>query len=161
EHRIAEHFVAATGLTIRLRARVRTRRAEIHETARIAHAGDGPQQELVEQRKDGGVRADAERKRQDGNDCHEGRLEQRAESELEIRHRGKERAMCHTEPAAIRVRGSRLAVKRFYSCNRTTPYCEPLTPNSPRPCSSSFHASRHIASWLDTSLFHSVWSVRL
>src|SRR5919108_4155817 len=61
----------------RLLAGLRPRRQQVDELARLG-GRNGPEQQLVEQREDRGVCPDSERQRPDGDQRHEGSLEERA-----------------------------------------------------------------------------------
>jgi hypothetical protein len=84
-HRIAEDQVAVARLVARLRARLRSGRAEVDEPLRLGH-GEGAEKHLVEEREDRRVRADAERQGEHGDGGDEGGLEQRTQRELQVPH---------------------------------------------------------------------------
>jgi len=84
EHRIVEDDIAVAGYIARVVAgRLASR--EVDQPSGIAHR-QRPQQQLVEHGVNRGVRSDAERERQDGNERNERRLEERPERELEVSH---------------------------------------------------------------------------
>ncbi|HEY7284130.1 MAG TPA: hypothetical protein VH497_01715 [Vicinamibacterales bacterium] len=85
EHRITEHPVAVALLAARIRPGLRPRRPDVHEPVRFRHR-QRTEQDLIEEREDGRVRADAERQRHDGHRRHERRLEQGPDRELDVRH---------------------------------------------------------------------------
>jgi hypothetical protein len=70
EHRVAEHFVAVAGVVARVAAVLRSGRLEVGQPRGIGHR-ERLEQQLVEERKDGGVRADAQRQRKDRDDGDE------------------------------------------------------------------------------------------
>ena len=61
-------------------------RAEQHELVRVFHR-QRAQEELVDEREDRGVGADADRNRQDGHGCEDRRLPQLAHGKREVVHR--------------------------------------------------------------------------
>src|SRR5205814_8256004 len=85
EHRITEGVVAGARLAATLRARLRTRRAQVHQPVR-AIDGERLQERPVEEREDRGVGADAERQRDDGHCRDELGLEERPEREAKTTH---------------------------------------------------------------------------
>ncbi len=87
EHRVAEDLVAVARLVARLGAGLRPRRPQVDEPIGILHR-QLLEQDLVEQREDGGVRPDPERERQHGHGGDERRLGERARGELQVGHRG-------------------------------------------------------------------------
>ncbi len=87
EHGIAEGVVAVAGLVARGPAGLRPWRAEVHQPRRVLHR-QRPEQHVVEDREDRGVRADAEGNRPHGHGGHERRLRQRAEREADIGQHG-------------------------------------------------------------------------
>ena len=87
EHRVAEDLVAVSRLATPLRAGLGTRGREVDEPVWLQHR-ERTQQDLVEQREDGGVRADAERERNDRDAGDERRLEDCAEGQGDVSHPG-------------------------------------------------------------------------
>ena len=85
EHRVAEDLLAITRLAARGRARVGAGGAEVDELLRRFDR-KGHQQDLIEERKDGGIRADSEAEREHRHGRHEGCLGERAQGELQLRH---------------------------------------------------------------------------
>ena len=90
EHRVAEHHVAVSRLATRLRTGLGTGSCEIDEPVWLRHR-EGAKQNLVEQREDRGIGADAERQRNDGDAGDERRLEEGAEGQCDVSHRGQAR----------------------------------------------------------------------
>ena len=87
EHRIAEDLFAVAGRPARRRPWLGPWRGQIDQRPRILDR-QRPEQELVEQREDGGVRADSQGQRQDRHDGHERCFEQSAEGESQLSHGG-------------------------------------------------------------------------
>ena len=87
EHRVAENGIAvASHVALRLPG-LGAGGGEVDQPMGLLHR-QGAQQHLVEQRENSGVRADAERQRQDGDQRDERRLEQRSEREFQVGHNG-------------------------------------------------------------------------
>src|SRR5215813_4042734 len=82
EHRIAEHHITTARLIAGLRARLRTWRAEIDKLSWSRHR-KRPQKHLVEDRENCGGRSDAQRERNDRDDCDRRRFSKRSEGELD------------------------------------------------------------------------------
>ncbi len=85
EHRVAEDLVAASLVVARLRPRLGARVGEVDQLVRRLHR-ECPQQHLVEERKDRGVGADAERERDDRDERDERRSEQGAKCQAQVGH---------------------------------------------------------------------------
>ena len=85
EHRITEDRLRAAGVVARLGSRLRAGRRQVDQPPRVLHR-QGPEQHLVEQREDRGIRANAKPQRDDGHDGDEWRSEQRPERELDALH---------------------------------------------------------------------------
>src|SRR5436309_323291 len=89
EHRVAEHHVAVSRLPARLRTGFETRGREVDEPVRVGHR-ERAKEDLVEEREDGGIGADAERERNDRDAGDERRLEVCAEGQRDMSHPGSE-----------------------------------------------------------------------
>jgi len=83
EHRVAEDLGAVAGLVAVVAARLGAGRAEVDQLAGRPD-GERPAEHLVEDREDGGVGADAERERQDGDRREAGVSHQQAQAERPV-----------------------------------------------------------------------------
>ena len=137
EHRVAEDFVAVPGLATPLRAGLWARSREVDELVRLRHR-EGAQQDLVEQREDGGVGADAERERDDRDAGDERGLEEGAEGEREVSHAGARGSGLGARWPGTSVQdlGRRTP---FRTSESRTPSPEPRVPRSVRLWDSPSH----------------------
>ena len=85
EHGIAEHVVTAAGVAARCRTLFGAGRAEVDEANRLRN-GQRPEEHLVEQREDRGVRADAQRQRDDRDERDKRGPEEGAAGKLQVDH---------------------------------------------------------------------------
>ena len=87
EHRVAEHHVAVSRLPARLGTGFGAGSREVDESVRVGHR-ERTKQDLIEERKDGGIGPDAEREGNDRDAGDERGLEEGAEGEGEMSHPG-------------------------------------------------------------------------
>ena len=85
EHRVAEDGFAVPRVVARVRARLGSGRQQAHQPLGLRH-GQRSKQQLVEQREDRRVRADAERQRDDRDDRDEGSSAEGAKGQPQMAH---------------------------------------------------------------------------
>ncbi len=86
EHPVAEDHITVPGLAARLRARLGAGVAQVDQLVGLPH-GQGPEQDLVEERKDGRVGPDAEGQREDGDGGDERSPKEGPECQPDTSHR--------------------------------------------------------------------------